>query len=140
MKEESIISGREPARWDAAVQPDASRARAQRPGFGALLYDALLRGLVGGDVALEGVDDLAISVFATFQIDSFYELGLNLFLENVLFAEFPKLVYQLLLAIGSISAKWAPLADSGFDGVWAATVSPAEPIVAAFQPAASFLR
>jgi hypothetical protein len=52
----------------------------------------------------------------------FYELGLNLFLDDLLFA------------------KWAPPADSGFDGVWAAIVSADEPVVAAFQPAASFLR
>jgi hypothetical protein len=70
----------------------------------------------------------------------FYELGLNLFLDHLLFAESPKLVYQSLIAIGSISAKWAPPADSGLDGVWAATVSAGKPVVAAFQPAASFLR
>jgi hypothetical protein len=55
-------------------------------------------------------------------------------------AESPKLAYQSPLAIGSIYAKWAPPADSGFDGVWAAIVSAAEPEFAAFPPAASILR
>jgi hypothetical protein len=44
------------------------------------------------------------------------------------------------MGIGSIYAKWAPPADSGFDWVWAATVSAAQTVVASFQLAASFLR
>jgi hypothetical protein len=78
--------------------------------------------------------------FPTFPVGFFYELGLNLFLEDLLFAEPPKLMYQFLMGIGSIYAKWAPPADSGFYGVLAATVSAGEPVVAAFQQAASFLR
>jgi hypothetical protein len=81
-----------------------------------------------------------LTFFATFSVDFFYELDFNLFLDGLLFPESPKLVYQSLLAIGSIYAKWAPPADSGFNGVWAATVSADEPVVAAFQPATSFLR
>jgi hypothetical protein len=76
----------------------------------------------------------------SFPVDFFYELGLNLFPDGMLFAEPPTLVYQFLVWIGSIYAGLAPPADSGFDGVWAATVSTVEPIVAALQPAASFLR
>jgi hypothetical protein len=78
--------------------------------------------------------------FPTFPVDLFYELGLNLFLEDLLFAESPKLVYQSLLAIGSIYAKWALPADSGFDRVWAANISADEPVIAAFQLTTSFLR
>jgi hypothetical protein len=48
------------------------------------------------------------------------------------------LVYQSLLAIGSIYAKWAPPADSGFDGVWAVTVSADEPVVAIFRRPPAF--
>jgi hypothetical protein len=70
-----------------------------------------------------------LTFFPTFPVASFYELGLNIFLEDLLFAKSPKLIYQSL-----------PWTDSGFDGGWAATVSTAEPVVAAFQPAASFLR
>jgi hypothetical protein len=81
-----------------------------------------------------------LTFFPTFPVDFFYELDFDLFLENLLFTESSKLVYQSLLGIDSIYAKWMPPADSGFHRVWAATFSTDEPVVAAFQPAASFSR
>jgi hypothetical protein len=86
------------------------------------------------------VDDLAINFFPTFLVDFFSELGLKVFLEDLLLTEPPKLVYQFLMGLGSIYAKWALPADSGFDRIWAATISAGEPVIAAFQQAASFLR
>jgi hypothetical protein len=134
----SIISLREPARWDAAVQPDAGRAGDQAK---ALSFTAHCYAWWWVATVLPKVWTIwRLTCLPTCPVDLFDKLGLNLFLEDLLFAESPKLVYQLLLGIGSIYAKWAPPADSGFDGVWAATVSAAEPVVAAFQPAASFLR
>jgi hypothetical protein len=62
----SIITLREQAHWDAAVQSDAGRASTRCPGKGALIDRALLRVLMGGDVPLEGMDDLAINFFSQF--------------------------------------------------------------------------
>jgi hypothetical protein len=97
------------------VQPDAGRAGAQAKALSFITYWYACWWAAAFLPKVRTIWRLTFS--PTFLVDFFYELGLNLFLEDLLFAEPPKLVYLLLLGIGSIYAEWVPPADSGFDGV-----------------------
>jgi hypothetical protein len=100
----SIISLHEPACWDAAVQSDTGRAGAQ---VKALSFIAHCQVCWLAATFIPKVWTIwRLMCFPTFPVGFFYELGLSLFLEDLLFAKSPKLVYQSL-----------PWADSPFDGV-----------------------
>jgi hypothetical protein len=61
--------------------------------------------LVSGHAPPQGVNNLVIKLCPTFPINFLCEIGLNLFLKDLLSAEPPRLVHQFLVGTGSISAK-----------------------------------
>jgi hypothetical protein len=89
------------------------------------------------DTALPNVWTICqLASFASFEMELFCELRLQLFLNDLLFSESSKLIYVALLAFSAIFARGESPVDVRFDGILAAMGSTDEPvIVAAFQAA-----